>query len=328
MNLAVPNTVTLALEKAGLTTLEAVLEYSQGDLIRRTGLNASQVYGLVEIASETLLGNTLFSTALDIYQKEFPLNNWGRLSTGCPVLDECLEGGILPAALTEISGTSGAGKTQLTLQLSLMAQLSPHHGGLGGGAILILTEGPLPSGRLKQMSSSIAKRFKELDTVSLMNNVLVHHCEDTPSLISLLKHRLPMLLNQYSGIKVVLIDSIAALFRSMYEPSESALRSQDLKTIASLLKDLTRLYEVTVVCTNQMTADLCNGIVKPALGLLWSTSLNARLVLVRNETVDNEEEFQEHVKIVPRTMRVEFSPHLPPREVQYFIDNEGVFGLT
>ena len=57
----------------------------------------------------------------------------GRLSVGCAMLDSSLRGGLLVPGLTEIAGTSAAGKTQLCLQLCLTAQLPREHGGLDAG---------------------------------------------------------------------------------------------------------------------------------------------------------------------------------------------------
>ncbi len=330
-NLAVPHTVTEALERAGLHSLDSVLEYSNNDLIRKTGLTTSQVQGLVQIFSEALLEQTrehktLFTSSLDKYREETKLTNWGRLTTGCPVIDKCLNGGILPAALTEVAGTSGAGKTQLCLQLSLTAQLPYCHGGLEGQSVLVLTEGSLPTGRLRQMSSIIIKRYLPANpTTSLTDNILVHHCMDVASLTTLLKHKLPLLLQQRT-VKVLIIDSIAALFRSEYDSTEITQRSHDLKTIISLLQNLIYTYKVTIICTNQVTSSE-NGI-KPSLGLVWSNSVTVRIVLHRDETVDNGAEFQRGVATVPRTLKVQFAPHVGCEEIQYCIDSSGVYGFV
>lgn len=56
-----------------------------------------------------------------------------RLSVGCPLLDELLRGGLPTGGIVELSGESGAGKTQLALQLCLSVQLPVQHGGLGAG---------------------------------------------------------------------------------------------------------------------------------------------------------------------------------------------------
>ena len=57
----------------------------------------------------------------------------GRLSFGCPVLDRALGHGVLMPGLTELVGTSKAGKIQLSLQICLMVQLPTRRGGLGAG---------------------------------------------------------------------------------------------------------------------------------------------------------------------------------------------------
>lgn len=57
------------------------------------------------------------------------------LSLGCPILDEIFRGGILSQGITEVTGESAAGKTQLCLQLCLMAQLPLEDGGLNGGKV-------------------------------------------------------------------------------------------------------------------------------------------------------------------------------------------------
>lgn len=56
-----------------------------------------------------------------------------RLSVGCPVLDQLLRGGLLVGGVTELSGESGAGKTQLALQLCLSVQYPAQYGGLDSG---------------------------------------------------------------------------------------------------------------------------------------------------------------------------------------------------
>lgn len=91
-------------------------------------------------------------TIHELYMREVQLHNWGRLdplctmegllcysgrlSWGCPILDSQLGNGILVPGVTELSGVSAAGKTQLCLQLSLVVQLAKGQGGLNGGKII------------------------------------------------------------------------------------------------------------------------------------------------------------------------------------------------
>ena len=58
-----------------------------------------------------------------------------------------MKGGLLIPGVTEIVGTSAAGKTQICMQLSLSVQLPTEQGGLGGG-MLVGREGGLGGGIL------------------------------------------------------------------------------------------------------------------------------------------------------------------------------------
>lgn len=58
-----------------------------------------------------------------------------RLGVGCVVINELLRGGLPVGGITELSGQSGAGKTQLALQLCLCVQYPTDYGGLDSGNI-------------------------------------------------------------------------------------------------------------------------------------------------------------------------------------------------
>ena len=77
-------------------------------------------------------------TALDLHHNHLSdASKMHRLSLGCQVLDRFLCGGILSQGITEISGESASGKTQLCLQLCLAVQLPISHGGLAGGELFL-----------------------------------------------------------------------------------------------------------------------------------------------------------------------------------------------
>lgn len=70
------------------------------------------------------------------------IKEWQRISTGCDSIDNITRGGIPINGITEIYGTSGVGKTQMCLQLSLIVQLPKYLGGCEKGLTLLffLTE--------------------------------------------------------------------------------------------------------------------------------------------------------------------------------------------
>ncbi|CAM8927945.1 unnamed protein product [Rhodiola kirilowii] len=77
-----------------------------------------------------------------------------KCTFGCPIIDAHLGGGIPVNSITEIVAESGCGKTQLSLQLVLSAQLPVSHGGLSASSIYIHSEFPFPIRRLHSLSLS------------------------------------------------------------------------------------------------------------------------------------------------------------------------------
>ena len=55
-----------------------MLHYSEGDLVRRTGLLLGEVRALIQLGSEALLPGPALCPALDLYVREKELPHWGR----------------------------------------------------------------------------------------------------------------------------------------------------------------------------------------------------------------------------------------------------------
>lgn len=68
---------------------------------------------------------------------------------------------------------------------------------------------------------------------------------------NIITHRLPVLLNR-GAIKLVIIDSIAALFRVEYSLGETSKRAKVLRSFGAQLHKLSNLYSIPVVCVNQV----------------------------------------------------------------------------
>lgn len=156
-------------------------------------------------------------------------------------------------------------------------------------------------------------------------------------------------------IKLILIDSIAALFRSEFDntPFDLKRRSSLFFKISGKLKSLAKRFSLAVVVTNQVVDfigenDGINGMrlgnlsslyssgrrVCPALGLAWSNCVNSRLFLSRNEGVVGEDkalaDAGDDNYLCTQTRRqlyVVFAPHLPGSSCEFVIRKEGVFGV-
>jgi DNA-repair protein XRCC3 len=113
-------------------TAQTILSLSIAELKCLTSLSIEELLKLRRNAA-LFLRTTTPSTLLDIWMGHREDLVIQRLTTGCSSIDQVLEGGLLSRGVTEIAGESGAGKTQLCLQLCLTVQLPQTHGGFEGG---------------------------------------------------------------------------------------------------------------------------------------------------------------------------------------------------
>lgn len=135
--------------QAKLTSLATILCMSAADLERATKLSFFDIAILLKAVSYSLPCPPM-RTALSLYNIQAKGEGSPRghkLSLGCQILDEFLHGGILKQGITEVTGESSCGKTQICLQLCLTVQLPEEKGGLEGGIyynkilLLVITKG-------------------------------------------------------------------------------------------------------------------------------------------------------------------------------------------
>ncbi|XP_066281114.1 DNA repair protein XRCC3-like [Branchiostoma lanceolatum] len=330
--------ILTAVRKAKLHRYEEVLRFSPADLERLTHLSAKDVGHLVREVSEAVRQRSHAATALQLLLGDCPAELKVKfLSLGCPVLDEFLRGGVPCQGLTEISGESSAGKTQFGLQLCLTVQLPEEWGGLNAGAVYICTEDAFPSKRLAQMAQQFPTRglapVEVTKKTRFSDQIFVEHTADKDQLSKCIQSRLPILLER-GVVKLVVIDSIAALFRGEYESRETARRAKDLQSLGAQLRKVSQKYSVLVVCINQVSAVVGkrrgNGNISssqkviPALGLVWSSLVTTRLMVTRTE---HTVQCADGSPAVVRSLEVLFSPHLPNTTQYYIVDAQGVKGL-
>ncbi|XP_054269329.1 DNA repair protein XRCC3-like [Macrosteles quadrilineatus] len=306
-----PPKVSEFLYRAGLVTCTAILDTSRCDLLSLGTLTAEDVNQIYLLAAKQMRAREFISGG-QLTNSSIP-GRWGHLSTGCTALDQLLGGGLVTRGVTELAGHSGAGKTQLCLQLSLTCQLPQDNGGLNAGAVFICTEDRFPSVRLNELIKTFpgARRSKN---ITFGSNIFVEHIADAVELQQCVGTRLPQLLRQ-QRIGLVVVDSVAAIYRADYTHAEMVQRARDLRTLARQLHSLANTHHIAVVCINQVS-DVRRGehsVTVPALGLAWANLVTCRLQMFRNY------EF--------RRLQVVFSPQLPQGYCQYKIAAAGVQGI-
>lgn len=235
---------------------------------------------------------------------------------------------------------SAAGKSHLCLQLAITSQL-PHLTCDPGGVILLTSERKPSKDRLREIAqhalpahSSVSSHRGPRTVAELLSNVHTKHVIEVPEARKLflesltdeqrlehetsevemlelaLAHHIPSTIEALAAagrpkIRLLLVDSIGALFRASFDNSHSGLsqRSTMLCQISDKLKVLATRYDLAVVVVNQVTdvfdrastADAMSyamqsrffsgqtsDLAKEAsLGLVWANSVNVRVMLSR-----------------------------------------------
>ncbi|NWX96565.1 XRCC3 protein, partial [Nothoprocta ornata] len=331
--------VIAALKKAGIKSAKETLNLSEADLQRLTKLSSADIQYLLKTVSRTVRKNSMI-TALQLYQDKHPLTcQQQKLSLGCSLLDQLLKGGIPLVGITELAGESSAGKTQISLQLCLCVQYPYKYGGLESGAVYICTEDAFPSKRLQQLIAQQQKLRADVPTeiiqkIKFGNSIFIEHAADLDTFHKCITKRVSLLLTR-GMVRLVVIDSIAALFRCEFGVSDSVLKARYLQTFGAQLHSLSTRFRTPIMCINQVWHQksffLCRTIkfrVYPALGITWANQLLMRLMVSRVWHPEHSPGAALQHAAGLRTLRVIFAPHLPSSFCYYTVKLEGVKGIN
>jgi DNA-repair protein XRCC3 len=344
--------VVTALVQFGKTTPQQIIQIPQCTIERIAKINSKQSANLLFHISKLVFKQKPMTVKQLLTNTKI-----NKLPMGCPVINNILKGGILMQGITEISGESATGKTQFALQAMLQAILPEEHGGLGGAGLYLCTE-DIPVTRWGQLVESYVNKYPNTDAELYNRNM--YHCKvySIQKLTEIIQGKvLPLIRTQ--NIKVLVIDSIAALFRcELGSIDQTQERTNTLHSHACILKQLSDENKIPILIINQVTDYFVNDLqiqgfnsngVIPSLGLHWANSINMRIMLSKTKHVYREEAPTENnvnnknnaesnepltkkrktesISIGVRTMQVVFSPHLPNSSCYYLIDQDGVHGL-
>ncbi|KAG4035684.1 hypothetical protein MFRU_001g04530 [Monilinia fructicola] len=191
------------------------------------------------------------------------VNAWETISTLDDDMDHALGGGIPTGYITEITGESGAGKTQFLLTLLLSAQLPAPHG-LTAPTLYISTESSLPTTRLSQLLRTHPFLSSHPSPPSL-DRIISIVTPDLESQDHILRFQVPVAIKRH-GIRLLIIDSVAANYRAEFERpgvtkggGNMAQRSAELVRLGQLLREIAREFQVAVVVANQVADRFTGG---------------------------------------------------------------------
>ena len=225
------------------------------------------------------------STALEIRRRV----DSNTLPTGLELIDRKLLGGIPARSVTEVVGAPGVGKTQFSMMMSVLAlRQAASRATLGErySVAYLDTEAGFRSERALQMADCLFPAILGAARQQLPSRLHYVHLTSTRSLMSTLEQLEALVIEQ--GIRLVVLDSAAALARKEYGRETLAERQRLLGKQAALLKQLAENFAIPVIVTNQMTtyrtgtSQESHEHLAAALGNTWAHSVNTRLELSRD----------------------------------------------
>ncbi len=296
-------TMAEKLRNSGYATLEKVATASPYELSELLGISAENAKKAVDAAKEAT--NIEVQTGTDALEKRKAI---GRISTGAPGFDELLGGGVETNGITEVYGRFASGKTQIGFQLAVNVQKPVGKGGLDGSVLFLDTEGTFRPERIE----AIAKA-QGMDAKKVLDNIYLSRVTSTDQQI-LTAERADKLVRE-KGIKLIIVDSLMALFRSEFI-GRGALneRQQKLNAHIHKLQRLADMYSLAVYITNQVMDNpgmLFGDPTTPVGGNVVAHAATTRLYIRKSK----EEK---------RIIRLVDSPSMPEGETVVKITPDGI----
>jgi DNA-repair protein XRCC3 len=249
---------------------------------------------------------------------------------------------VLPLGLgiTEIAGAAGCGKTQIGLSVCVSCAMQQTRQAMVNenrvpdnistavsettyetSLYVSLGEGTTQARvahRLQQMAAQRANG----DSGEVLKRILTRFIRNDDEFSAFLEKDLPqMLLTHYSNIGVIVLDSIAGLFRVAQTTTTYAIRSGVLFRIAAQLKRISEIHQIPIVVINQVTSSLQANRIVPALGVSWASCVNTSYMLSRTEGPQDKEGKQKC--IFSRSISLVRSSSLAPFSITFRIDASG-----
>ena len=172
-----------------------------------------------------------------------------RVPVGAKAIDELLDGGLEPGAITLLFGEAGTGKTNICLQVARNVALE------GRKVVYIDTEG-VSMERLKQIAGDEYEK--------VMKNILFfepHSFDEQEKLVD----KAARLAESSAGVGVIILDSATIHYRLTRKDDEKGVRKSLSPQLARLLV-VARNKQVPILLTSQVYTDIEKGTFEPLGG--------------------------------------------------------------
>jgi len=283
------------LRTAGYMSLMSVAVASIPELAEVSGLTEKVCRKIAKEARDAI--NLGFEDADDFEEKRSKIS---RISTGLDEFDEMLGGGFECGSITEFYGEWSGGKSQLCF----LACASVQKNDPNAKVIYLDTEGSFRGSRIRDFAEGF-----EIDPDKVLKNVKIARIYSVDHQM-LMIDEIEKMINDGENIRLIIVDSLTALFRVEYQARGTlANRQQKLnKHLHNLIK-VADMYGITVIVTNQVMAkpDSFYGDPTTAVGGHIVGHASSTRIYLRKGAKGS------------RVAKLVDSPNLPDGEVNYVI---------
>ncbi|WP_266079045.1 DNA repair and recombination protein RadA [Haladaptatus caseinilyticus] len=262
------------LSDAGFDSYQSLAVASPGELSNTADVGESTAADIIQAArKEADIGG--FETGSQVLERRERI---GKLSWQINEVDDLLGGGVETQSITEVYGEFGAGKSQVTHQLSVNVQLPREQGGLGGSVIFIDSEDTFRPERVDDMVRGLSDEVlqatmddREIEGSPEDDEAMDELIDDFLDKIHvakafnsnhqmLLAEKAQELAGQHEDsewpVRLVCIDSLTAHFRAEYVGrGQLAERQQKLNKHLHDIDKVGNLYNTAIVVTNQVSSN-------------------------------------------------------------------------
>ncbi|WP_227261168.1 DNA repair and recombination protein RadA [Salarchaeum japonicum] len=262
------------LRDAGYESFQSIAVASPGELSNTADVGDSTAADIIQSAREEAdVGG--FETGSAILEQRQRI---GKLTWNVPDVDELLGGGVETQSITEVYGEFGAGKSQVTHELAVTAQLPQEQGGLHGRVIFLDSEDTFRPERIDDMVRGLSDEQlaatmedREIEGEPGDDDAMEELIQDFLDKIHvakafnsnhqmLLAEKAKEIGSEYEDddypVRLLCVDSLTAHFRAEYVGrGELANRQQKLNKHLHDLEKVGNLYNSAVVVTNQVQSN-------------------------------------------------------------------------
>lgn len=279
---------------SGFKTVESIATATPPELSSAAEVSESKAAKMIRCAQEGAdgMGYELGTEVLE-RRKEV-----GYIPTGSESLDEMLGGGIETQGITEFYGEFRTGKTQISHQISVNAQLLNGEEGEKPHVVYIDTEHTFRPERIEKMTQAL-----DLDTHEALERIHVARGSTTDHQMLLVEKVTEIA--EGNEVKLLVVDGLMSNFRTEYVGRGAlAERQQKLGKHLSDLHDLAEKLNLAVFVTNHVQSDpnsFFGDPTKPIGGHVLGHAATVRVYLRKGKENKRKARLVDHPERPPET---------------------------